>query len=47
MQHIFCTFAMLLAPTRKGAYNNTKMQRQVSGMHIARGFMRRRSQDLH
>ena len=47
MQHIFCTFAMLLATTRKGAYNNTKMQRQVSGMHIARGFMRRRSQDLH
>ena len=47
MQRIFCTFAMLLATTRKGAYNNTQMQRQVSGMHIARGFMRRRSQDLH
>ena len=37
---------MLLATTRKGVYNNTKMQRQVSGMHIAHGFMRRRSQDF-
>ena len=37
MQHIFCTFAMLKATTRKGAYNNTKMQRQVSDMHIAHG----------
>ena len=46
MQHIFCTFAMLLATTRKGAYNNTKMQRQLSGMHIAHSFMRRHSQDF-
>ena len=37
---------MLLATTRKGAYNDTKMQRQVSGMHIAHGFMHRRNQDF-
>ena len=46
MQRIFCTFAMLLATTRIGAYNNTKMQQQVSGMHIAHGFMHRRRQDF-
>ena len=36
---------MLYATTREGARNNTKMQRPVSGMHIAHGLIHRHNQD--
>ena len=37
---------MLYATIRKSARNNTKMQRPVTGMHIAHGLMSSNSQDF-
>ena len=46
IQLIFCIFAMLYATICKSARNNTKMQRPVTGMHIAHGLMCSNSQDF-